>query len=301
MRIRHVSFMGIRGLDGLVASVPRSSDTDLVVAFGAYRSGKTTFLDTLAATKERIAAYGSPDGRWDALVAPGSAGAKVQIQWEASDQERTRYGLQDALLGTDVVFGPSAGVARHPIALQGILGEPGDATQGSLHYLHDTRDLEGPMSFGADDANMRLRLTTRNGKFADVYDVLDQGRLASAKQLATKRFTELCPNLEILGLQRFGASFYSIVRDRETGVERRYDTLSTSERQAFLLALYTSRSPIVDSVVLVDAPEIGFGDSAVEYVRALLRWTTRTQVIVATSAGAVRAMPEVSHVIELRS
>jgi hypothetical protein len=131
--------------------------------------------------------------------------------------------------------------------------------------------------------------------------VLDQGRFAAAKQLASQRFTELCPELEILGLQRFGASFYSMVKDKTTGAERRYDSLSSSERQAFLLALYTSRSPIVDSVVLVDAPELGFGDGAVEYVRALLRWTSRTQIIVATSAAAVRAMPEVGHVIELRS
>ena len=300
MRIRHLSFVGIRSLPSIKQGFPPSGASDLIVAYGKFACGKTTFLDTIAAAKERIAPYGSPDSRWDSLVAPSVPAAKVSIQWEASDVERARFALEDGLLPTEVVLGTAAGKERHPLSLQGILTDRGSATNGSIHYLHDTRDLDGPLSFGGEDASVRLRLTARNAKFAELYDVLDQSPLAAAKRLATERLSELCPNLEIVGMQRSGASLFSILKDRETGVERRLDTLSLSEQQAFILALYTSRYPIVDSIVLVDAPELGFGDGAVEYLRALLRWTTRTQVIAATSVAAVRDMPEVGHVIELR-
>jgi hypothetical protein len=196
------------------------------------------------------------------------------------------------------LLGRAVAAAKNPIALQGILTEPGSATRGSVHYLHDSRGLEGPVSFGAEEAAVRMRLTTRNSKFAEAYDVLDQPERAADKELASRRFAELCPRLAIEGLRRFGTTFTSQVRDRATGAVRPVASLSASEQQAFLLALYTAR-PIVNSVVLVDAPETGFGDGAVEYVRALLRWTTNSQIIVATSAAVVRSMPEVSHVLEL--
>ncbi len=299
MRVRTISLLGVRGLDGLKLDLPRAKDTDLVVVYGRQASGKTTFLDALAAAKEAVAAYGSPDGRWDSLV--GSLGAaKVHIGWEASADEQTRMALADALLSSESILG-KPGPSEHPVALTGLLTEPGTADRGSIHYLHDTRELDGPLSFGSEDAGLRNRLTTRNSKFAELYDVLDQPERRPQLGLAAARFAELFPRLEILGLRRMGTSFYPMVRDRDTNEARTYETLSTSERQGFLLALYTARQPIVDSIVLLDAPERGFGDGAVELVRALLRWTSKTQLIVATGAAAVRAMPEVSHQTELPS
>ena len=301
MRIRHFNFVGIRKLDGLVADLPRKHDTDLVVVHGERASGKTTFLDALAAAKERTSETGAFDGRWDALPAPGAATAKVAIDWELSDEERNRMALSDPLLSAEVILGGSRGAADYPIALRGILGQQGDATRGSVHYLHDSRALEGPLPHGADDTAFRQRLTTRNAKFGNLYDVLDQSSLASARALATQRFAELCPTLAIDGLRRFGTSFGPMIRDQERGESREADKLSASERQAYLIALYTARRPIVDSVVLVDAPEIGFGDAgAVDLVRALLRWTSRSQLVVATASDSVRNMPETAHVVELR-
>jgi hypothetical protein len=299
MRIRHFSFMGVRRLDGLKKDLPRSSDTDLVVVHGGRARGKTTFLDTLAVAKEKIAEYGSADSRWDGVVASSAGAAKVAIDWEASESERSRMGLSDALLSSESILGSARSPADAPIGLRGLLSDPGDATRGSVHYLHDSRQLDGPLSFGADDAAFRQRLTTRNSKFGDLYDLLDQGEKAEARARASARFAELCPGHEIVGLKRFGTSFYPMVKD-PSGAVRTADKFSASERQAFLLALYTSRTPIVDSLVLVDAPEIGFGDlGAVDYVRALLRWTLNTQLVVATASDAVRTMPEVAHVVEL--
>ena len=54
MRIRHLSFLGVRGLDGLRQDLPRTSDTDLIVVHGGYSSGKTSFLDAIAAAKAGI-------------------------------------------------------------------------------------------------------------------------------------------------------------------------------------------------------------------------------------------------------
>lgn len=299
MRIRHIVFHGIRGLDGLKKDLPRSSSADLTVVYGRYRSGKTTLLDALAAAKEAVGEYGSPESRWSGLVGPVGV-AKVQLDWELSAAEQTRMAFGHSLVSTESILGkPTPSDA--PAALVGILSHAGDSERGSVHYLHDTRDLDGPLSFGADDASLRNRLTTRNSKFADLYDLLDQPSRGPARNLASARLTELCPGLEIAGLRRVGTGFTIMLLDRRTNEERPFETLSRSERQAFLVALYASRAPIVDSVVLLDSPEIGFGDGAVELIRALLRWTTQTQLIVATSLHVVRSMPEVSNVVELAS
>lgn len=300
MRIRHFQMLGVRGLDGLKHGLPRAADTDLIVVHGRYGRGKTTFLDALAAAIEDIANYGNTDSRWDALVGPAGA-AKVQIDWELSDDEKARMAVSDNLLSSESILG-RRGQASHPVALSGILGDPGGEMRGSVHYLHDSRNLEGALSFGADDAAIRQRLTTRNAKFADLYDVLDAPQYASARALGQKRMSELFPRLEILGLRRFGTSFYPMIRDRETNSERPFERLTSSEKQAFIAALYTAKSSIVDSVMLVDVPELGFGDAgAVDLLQALLRWTTRTQLVVATASDAVRGMKEVAHVVELPS
>lgn len=291
--------MGVRGLDGLSKDFP-SKEPDLVVVHGAFDKGKTTFLDTIAAAKEKVAEYGSPDLRWDSLVGSSSGSAKVRIDWELSEAERSRAGAEETLLSSESILGTALMPPEHPKLLQALLAERGDADRGSVHYLQDTRELAGPLSYGASEASASERLTTRNTKFADLYDMLDQPQYAAARELANKRFAELFPQLEILGLKRSGISFVPALRNRETGAERTYHTLSASERQGFLYALYLSKSPIVDSVVMLDAPEAGFGDEgAVAVVRALLRWTARTQIIVATASAAVRAMPEVGHVVEL--
>ena len=266
---------------------------------GGPGKAKTTFLDTLAACTERVTSSGAWDTRWDGLAASGAA--KVTLDWEAADEERLRMALPDPLLSTEVILGSARSATDSPIALRGILGEQGTSTRGALHYLHDGRALEGPIAYGADEAAFRQRLLNRNTKFGNLYDLLDQSEKASARTLAAARLAELCPHLTIEGLRRFGTSFAPMIRDASAaGETRTADKLSASERQAFLLALYTSRIPIVDSVILLDAPEIGFGDvGAVDLVRALLRWTTRTQLIVATASEAVRGMPESAHTIEL--
>ncbi|HTJ84824.1 MAG TPA: hypothetical protein VL400_24060, partial [Polyangiaceae bacterium] len=217
-----------------------------------------------------------------------------------SDEERTRMSVTDTLFSAECIVGSGRTTPAAPVALSAILAERGTATRGSVHYLHDTRDLEGPLAFGADDAALRMRLTSRNAKFGELYDVLDQPAFTAARKLASERFGELCPGFGIEGVRRFGTSFAPMITDASRGEARTADRVSTSERQAFLAALYTSRTPIVDSILMVDAPELGFGDrGAVDLVRALLRWTSRTQLIVATASDAVRDLPETAHVVEL--
>lgn len=300
MRIRHFSFMGIRGLDGLQRDLPRSTDSDVVVVHGGYARGKTTFLDTIAAAKELVGEYGSPDARWASLVGSSSGAAKVKIDWEVSENERSRAGLSDSLLSSESILGKALAAAEPPKVLRALLSQRSDAESGSVHYLHDTRELNGPVSFGATETSFAERMTTRNSKFADLYDVLDQPDRRVVRELGAQRFSELFPKLEIVGLRRTGISFVPLIRHRDTGVERNYFQLSSSERQAFLVALYTAKAPIVDSVLMLDAPELGFGDEgAVDLVRALLRWTARTQLWVATASNAVRSMPEAANVVEL--
>lgn len=300
MRIRAISFTGIRRLDGLRADLPRSNDTDVVVIHGGYARGKTTSLDSIAAAKELIGAYGSPDSRWDSLPTSSTGAAKVRLDWEVSANERARAGLSDALLSSESILGKALSQAEPPKVLRALLSEHPSDSQGSIHYLHDTRDLAGPISFGATETAFSERMTTRSSKFADLYDVLDQPERRPARDLGAARFSELFPHLEIAGLRRSGVSFVPVIRNRETNVERSYSQLSTSERHAFIIALYTAKAPIVDSVLLLDAPELGFGDEgAVDLVQALCRWTTHTQILVATASNAVRSMREAGHVVAL--
>ncbi len=300
MRIRHFSFMGIRALDGLQRDLPRTSDTDLIVVHGRYGHGKTTFLDTIAAAKESIGSYGTGDARWDNLVGSSIGAAKVKIDWELSEDERRRAGVGDALVPSEVILGAQGAPPDPSKLLAAILSRPGDATHGSVHYLHDTRELTGPVNYGAAETSFAERMTTRNSKFADLYDVLDQPNLRPAREEGAKRLAELFPALSVLGLRRTGISFVPMFENKGTGKERTYHQLSSSEQQAFLAAFYTGKGPIFDSLLMIDAPELGFGDEgAADLVRALLRWTTRTQIIVATASNAVRSMPETAHVVEL--
>lgn len=300
MRIRHFTFLGIRALDGLKKDLPRTSDTDLIVVHGRYGHGKTTFLDTIAAAKERIGNYGTPDARWDTLVGSSIGAAKVQIDWELSEDERRRGGVAEGLVPSEVILGTQGAPPDPSKLLAAILSRPSDATHGSVHYFHDTRELTGPVNFGAAETSFAERLTSRNSKFSDLYDVLDQPSLRPAKEEGGKRLAELFPGLEVAGLRRTGISFVPMFVDKATGRERNYHQLSSSEQQAFLAAFYTAKGPIVDSILMVDAPERGFGDEgAVDLVRALLRWTSKTQLIVATASSAVRAMSETAHVVEL--
>ncbi|NUP12615.1 MAG: hypothetical protein HOW73_41755 [Polyangiaceae bacterium] len=300
MRLRSFSFMGIRGLDGLRQDLPKSNNTDLVVVRGGYTRGKTTFLDTIAASKENIGAYGTPDGRWDSLVGSPTGAAKVRLDWEVSDNEQVRAALPEAFLSSESILGKSLAPPEPPRVLKALLTQPPAPDAGSIHYFHDTRDLSGPVSFGAAETAFAERLSTRNSKFADLYDLLDQPEKRAARELGAARYSELFPHLEIVGLRRTGVSFVPVIRNRDTNTERSYAQLSSSERHAFIMALYTAKAPIVDSIVMVDAPEIGFGDEgAIDLVRALCRWTNRTQIIVATASRAVAAMPEVGNLVVL--
>lgn len=302
MRIRHFSLIGIRCLDGLSRDLPRTKETDLIVLRAGYARGKTAFLDTIAAAKEAVANYGSPDPRWDALIDSKTGAAKVQLGWELSEREVHDLGLADPLITSESILGDAKVKPEQNKNLKGLLGRRSDGKYGAVYYLHDTRGFSSPLSFGADEAAYAERLTARNAKFASLFDLLDLPGLASARALAASRIEELFPDVELGGLRRVGVSFEPYVTSRRTGKIRTFSELSSSEQQVFLAALYTSREPIVDSVVLVDVPERGFDDEGVvDYVRALIHWTTRTQIIVATGSRAVATMPEAAHVVELAS
>jgi len=300
VRVRRVAFQGVRRLDGLSRDLPRTGDTDLIVIHGRYGAGKTTFLDALAAAKEYVGPYGSGDVRWDSLVASSGGAVKIVIDWEFLAAERARAALDDNLLTSESIIGRGLSAADPSKVLKGLLTQRPDTERGSIHYFHDSRDLSGPVSYGADEASFSDRLTSRNGKFADLYDVLDQPQRRPAREEGARRLSELFPAIEITGLRRTGISFVPIIQSRESGDERTYQQLSWSEKSAFITALYTAKAPIVDSVFMIDAPELGFGDEgAVDLVQALLRWSKQTQIIVATASKAVRSMREVAHTVEL--
>lgn len=301
MRIRAIELQGVRGLPSRTWDFPRTSDADVIVVTGPRASGKTSFLDAIVAAKEKVAPYGAGDSRWARLVPEGQRAAKVTLSWETDATERERVHLEDELFSTEAILGEALGLPPRPSrAVTALLGTLSDEPHGRVTYFHDSRQLPTPVSFESDATGKTHRLTSRNLKFVDVYPVLARPELASARARASAHLASLCPDLEVKGLNLQGGSYEPMLGSRSSGALRPYSSLCASERQAALFALHVARVELARSVVIVDSPELGFGDDgAVDVMRAMLSWGHDNQLIFATASRALAAAVPPARVVEL--
>lgn len=300
MRIRAIELQGIRNLPNKTWDLPSRSEADIVVVTGPRGSGKTTFLDAIIAAKEKVAPYGGADARWGNLLPSGQRSAKVRLFFELGKEERERLGAGDELVEIEAIFGESfARNARPSRIVQTLLGRWADEPHGRFVYFHDGRALNGPLQVAADRAAKTNALTTRNSKFAHVYDLLSDPSRGGDRERANTLLQVLCPTLTFLGISN-AAGVQEPLLLRASGDRAHYSQLSSSEREAALFALAFVRPQINDSIILLDRPEAAFGDrGALELVNAILRFGPTNQLVLATgSAELVAAVPR-ERVIEV--
>lgn len=303
MRLRGADLQGIRGLPSRAWDFPApGSDVDVIAVTGPRGSGKTTFLEAILAAKERVAAYGVADPRWSRLIPDGARSAKVTLTWELSAAEMDRLRVDRPQMDIESILGePLAGIPRLPPAAQTLLGTLADPPIGRVIYFHDSRQLTPPASIEPERAARPFALTSRNNKFGGVYSVLTDRSRSAQRDQATALLKTLCPELSFVGVTSTSGVVEPLLA-RAGSSEIPYAHLSLSEQQAALFALTFASVGLQDSVIIVDTPELAFGEvGAVELVRALLQWGTSNQLVLATTSRELLAAVPRGRVVELGS
>ncbi|NUO53061.1 MAG: ATP-binding protein, partial [Polyangiaceae bacterium] len=311
MRIRKIAFDGVRGLPDREFDLTDAKGgyaAGLVVVTGAQSTGKTSFLDAIVAAKESVGPYGAPPAP-SSVVRPGEENAKIRVHWELSQLERERYGLPDAVVLSESLFGET-GISppeQNP-ALAALLSEyDADSDVAKVEYFHASRKI--PLGTTIDltkapgtQADKLMRLEKSDAKYSGLVRFvveaglgLDANSDGSPKPPGrTKRaFEALCSTKRLGGLYQAEGSVLPGFFDSQ-GTAYGLSQLSDSELEAFLFAVTFVRSglvgPRVGSLVLIDTPERYLGDvDAARFVDALARLGEENQLVVATRSREVAA------------
>ncbi|MBL9026492.1 MAG: ATP-binding protein [Myxococcales bacterium] len=288
MKIRTITTSGLRSVPDRTFSLTGDAAVpfDVVVVTGPPSSGKTTFLDAIAAHKEVVSPYGAPPPARD-LIRPGGTTAKISVEWWLDPAELDTAGLK----------GPST--SETVFKRQGLHGS--DADPGLLavleRYSHYTGI--GKIDYFPDDRGLPLhgalvsdvvldqrfqRLTRGPGKYASLVRFVrnmllgtdDQSRLEPLKQL----FHALCPWRTLASVNGVGMPVFHATN----GLETPLDKLSGAEQQAFLFAATVVMVGLFDSVVLIDTLELRLAPGeAARVLAALKAYAPTNQWIVATT------------------
>ena len=314
MKLRKIVVDGVRGLPDREIDLrdARGAAARLVVVTGPSASGKTSLLDAIVAGKERVGAYGAIPGP-AVVVRAGEDAAKIKLDWELSSLECNRYGLTDAVIHSEVLFGEDLIVSspQHP-ALEALLSDY-DAGQefGKVEYFHSSRRLPIGSSIDLSKApgsksDAMTRLERSDAKYAGLIRFVVQAGLGLDTDVdgtpkppgrVKEAFEGLCCTKRLGGLYQVDGAvlpgFFS-----SDGSTCGLAQLSDSELEAFLFAVTYVRSGLLQSragsLVLVDTPEKHLGDEdAARFVGALQAMGEENQLVVATRSRAVAASAQV--------
>lgn len=311
MRIRKVSFDGVRGLPDKELDLTDAKTgwaARLVVVTGAQASGKTSFLDAIVAAKEQAGPYGSPPAA-ASVVRAGEEAAKIRIEWELSQLERDRYGVAEPTLIAEALFGEAvvAPPDVHPV-LAALLSEyDPDPEFGKVEYFHASRRL--PVGASVDltkaagtQADKIMRLEKSDAKYTGLVRFVVEAGLGLDVDPSgnpkppgrTKRaFEALCSSKRLGGLYSAEGTVLPGFFDSQ-GNAYGLGQLSDSELEAFLFSVSFVRSGLAGSragsLVLIDTPEKHIGpEDAPRFVEALSRLGEENQIIVATRSRELAA------------
>jgi hypothetical protein len=301
MKILRVTTHGVRGLPdrSFDLAFPQTKDpADLVIVTGPTGSGKTSFLEAIAAGKEQIAPYGFVPSASD-VVRPGEENAKIRIHWRLDQAEQARAGAPGDV-ATEASFRPLvAGAVENDAGVLAVLKhyEPRRGV-GKMEYFHAGRRLAegGSAAFMASrgDVEARLRLTKDDGKYAlgeylsDLYfgffDDPETPPSDSGIQRFSRLFAAVCPTKVFAGVDRTKRGVVAKFRDVATGRHVTSAQFSDGEKQQLLFVSTFLRCGLDGSVVLVDVPELYLGErGAAALVSALPTLGDDNQIIVATN------------------
>jgi hypothetical protein len=317
MKIKRVTTNGFRGLPDRTydfVNAHTARPFDLVCITGPSGSGKTSLLEAIVAAKESVGPYGPlrAPSEW---LCVGERAAKVRVEWYLSTEEVERAGATGADVATESIFSldPIA-PASHDGPLASLLAEYDvDPHVGKVEYFQAGRrlDASGARAIAAQASpaiDRMLRLTRDNGKFAGtvpflvdlalgLLDMSGQGK--RGVEAFNAMLGGLSKTIRFRGVERIDGALrprFVDSRDRMLGL----DQLSDAERQAILFTASFARSGIHRSLVLVDEPELHFGDSDLRAVApAISQLGADNQLIFATGSPEVVASLSNAHVIRL--
>ena len=303
MKIRGVTFVGVRGVRDVTLDFAASSGTgshDLVVVTGRAASGKTRFLEALVAAKEAIGAYG-PMQPGEDFILPGAEAAKVQIAFQLDEEERVFAGTTNHVVEAEASFqlerirghadeGLSAVLSRYTHA----------ANRGKVEYFPSNRRLPnfGPFA-GLSPAEQRMH---RAGKEYRKYSFVV--RFLASLQYDEGRANEFAARLQTLSptvRYQHGVAYEGLPRClvSHDGPRVSHDELSDSEQDAVLFAAAAQALGLGRSILLIDRPELWLDRSQIKsFMSGLRNLGENNQLIVASSSPEVAAT-EGAHVVSL--
>lgn len=310
MKIARVTTTGVRGLPDRTFDLtdPASGKPlDVVVVTGPAGSGKTSFLDAIAAAKEDVAPYG-PRRSPAPYVRRGAAAAKIRIDWALSDAERARLAVEKPEITSESILSPSIPPSTaHDARLVGLLSAY-DHTPATpkLEYFHEHRTLArgatGSTALSPSDQR-GLRLGKELFKYAALPRFLVELYLDGGTGPAelTRRLAALTPSKKPGGLRKTSAGrevFFVGEDESPVGI----DDLSASEQQALIFAATSIFIGLSGSILLVDVPEKHLGSEAiVPFVAGLAELDRDNQLILATGSRELVQKTRAQAVVRLGS
>jgi len=325
MKVTDLTLNGIRSIpDGRydLTDGARKNPLDVVIVTGPSASGKTSFLEAIAAVKEANGPYGLPP-RPSQFLRRGAGRGRIQLTLALSKEEMDRsettephVSLAWAFGGGDATKEALPGVAR---MLRGFSVEPG---LGKFEYFAARRQLPPDRRSSNIPPAPRLRLVDDADKYAAVAAYLHQRAasdgLALGERLATRgvalrtealdslgpvkaAIAKLLPNLRLRGVSMRDA-LPCIDFERRDGTVVEIDQLSDAERQGILFAVTFVQTGLRRSIVLIDTPELYLHprDHAA-FLEGLSVLGSDNQIIVATTSTEILRSARPEQVIDLAS
>jgi len=298
MRIDAIEFDGVRGLADGSYDFPPVEGLDVIAVTGGPGAGKTTFLDAIAAAKERVIPYGLPDVQWQWLVPLDQPSSRIRLIFGLSEAERTRLRVEARELAIEAILGERGARTPKPSrAIAELLGTWSSRPDiGRMGYFHAERALPPP-NVSPIPADTPARLANDATRYARLSSIVAEGRQPALGR-ASRRLEE-ATGYAITGVAPYrGRDEIRVAREGRSPVF--FSCLSATERQLVLFALAFSDPGFEDSIVLLDTPEIAFGDQgALDLLRRLSTWGAQNQLIVATTSQAILAALPKGRVVTL--
>ncbi len=315
MKIASLTLDGVLGApDGTYSFIGKDGlPAPVVLVRGDETSGKTSFLRAIAALKEQVGAYGAPP-RPSALLKRGRAAGRIAATWVLSDEERALGGLDRAehqaeLFLSDATVQPlvDAGLRKVFANAQPLPGV------GRLELIPALRQIVAAAEPLPEPVDVTKRARDDADKYAGIAGWLIERAMADGAgalravdergivtswdrpdSLAGVRTAihSLLPGLQLRGVDTSGGR-HRVTFARGDGAALDLFELSTSERDAVLLALVVHRYRLDHSIVLLDEPTSTLGPTRrAARLRAFSELAAGMQVIAASSADDLaRAAP----------
>lgn len=310
MRLASITLEGVLGApDGTLRLGTGDAPARLVHLRGASGAGKTSVLRAIAAVKEQIGPYGAPP-RPSALLRRGARAGRIAATWSLADDEREAVGIDLGSVTYELLLDDEAVQPLVDPKVRRLFATWASTPEGTrIELVPAARGLVDGAGLRAGPVDLAERLRGAGDKYAGLATWLVEVALADGERAlreldtagvvaawkrpdALRGFRQgvgrMLPDLRLRGVERRGED-HRVTFVRRDGVELDLFELSTSERDAVLLALAVHRYGLDGGIVVVDEPFTSLEPSRhVERLEALASIVPTAQVIVASSSSTLR-------------